>query len=73
MKRNPLVEEHEAWRARMAALTQRLRDNPHRRERDHGPDGIFHRGFFVQGVERKQVELALLPDIAELTTDDKAR
>ncbi len=54
-----LVKEHEAWRERMSAITERMRNNPHRAERDHGPDGHFRNGVFIQGVSREDLDLAL--------------
>ena len=55
---NELVKEHEAWRARMAAITKRLKDNPHRQERDHGTDGHFRNGVFIQGVSKEELDAA---------------
>jgi hypothetical protein len=51
-------EELPAWRERMTAITERLKANPHRAARDNGPDGHFHRGIFIAGVARDDIELA---------------
>jgi len=43
-----LSQEHQEWRKRMRALTQELKDNPHRKEPDSGKDGHFKHGMFIE-------------------------